>query len=50
MKDKPIKVNVCWERDKKRQCKTMSKEDAYLLRTWLDKNNGFCYWFQALDH
>lgn len=43
------RVNVCWEVGDKRKCETMSKDDAYTLRAWLDKNNGFCFWFQALD-
>ena len=48
-KDKPIRVNVCWEINSERQCKTMLKEDAYLLKNWLDENDGFTFWFQALD-
>jgi len=43
------RVNVCWEIGKERKCETMSKEDAYALRDWLDENNGFCFWFQALE-
>jgi len=27
----------------------MEKEDAYALKKWLEDNDGFTYWFQALD-
>lgn len=43
------RVNVCWEIGEKRACKTMSKDEAYALKQWLDENNGFTFWFQALD-
>ena len=43
------RVNVCWEVGDERKCETMSKDDAYALRAWLDENDGFCFWFQALD-
>ena len=43
------RVNVCWEVNKERKCRTMSKDEAYALKEWLEENNGFCFWFQALD-
>ena len=43
------RVNVCWEIGEERACKTMSKDEAYALKQWLDENNGFTFWFQALD-
>ena len=48
-KNKPIRVNVCWECGDQRQCKTMQKEDAYRTRRWVEANDGFIFWFQALD-
>ena len=48
-KDKPIRVNVCWEVDRKRKCETMAKEDAYKTKRWVEANDGFIFWFQALD-
>ena len=48
-KDKPIRVNVCWECGDERKCKTMEKEDAYRTRRWVEANDGFIFWFQALD-
>ena len=49
MEKKVLRVNVCWEINKERQCKTMTKDEAYSLKAWLEENNGFTYWFQALD-
>lgn len=43
------RVNVCWEVGEERACRTMSKDEAYALKQWLDENNGFTFWFQALD-
>ena len=48
-KDKSIRVNVCWELGDNRKCETMQKEDAYKTRRWVEANNGFVFWFQALD-
>ena len=48
-KSKRIRVNVCWHHEGKNQCKTMDKEDAYKLKRWLEDNDGYTYWFQALD-
>ena len=48
-KNKSIRVNVCWECGDQRQCKTMQKEDAYRTRRWVEANDGFIFWFQALD-
>lgn len=43
------RVNVCWEVGEERKCRTMSHDEAYALKRWLDENNGFTFWFQALD-
>jgi hypothetical protein len=48
-KDYKKRVNVCWEVGEERACRTMSKDEAYALKRWLDDNNGFTFWFQALD-
>ena len=48
-RDKQRRVNVCWEVGDERKCETMSKDQAYALKAWLDSNGGFTYWFQALD-
>ena len=48
-RDKQRRVNVCWEVGDERKCETMSKDQAYALKAWLEENNGFTYWFQALD-
>jgi hypothetical protein len=43
------RVNVCWQIGEERKCETMSHDDAYALKAWLDENDGFTFWFQALD-
>jgi len=48
-KDKSIRVNVCWECGKTHKCETMKKEDAYKTKRWVEANDGFIFWFQALD-
>ena len=48
-RDKQRRVNVCWEVSGERKCETMSKDHAYALKVWLEDNDGFTYWFQALD-
>ena len=48
-KSSEYRVNVCWEIGDHRECKTMTRDEAYALKAWLDENNGFTYWFQALD-
>ena len=49
VKDKKIRVNVCWSHNDKTKCETMDKEHAYALKKWLDENGGYTFWFQALD-
>jgi hypothetical protein len=48
-KEKPIRVNVCWELKDIRKCETLPKDKAYALKKHLDEEGGFCFWFQALD-
>ena len=48
-KDKPIRVNVCWELGRNRKMRNHEKEDAYRTRRWVEANDGFIFWFQALD-
>lgn len=48
-KEKPIRVNVCWELKDIRKCETLYKDEAYALKKHLEEVGGFCFWFQALD-
>lgn len=43
------KVNVCWEVKDEKKCVTLSKEEAYATRDWVEKNNGVIWWWQAVD-
>jgi hypothetical protein len=48
-KEKPIKVNICWEIGNQRKCETMDKNDAYATRDYTEKNGGVVFWFQPLE-
>jgi hypothetical protein len=42
------KINMCWQVGDEKKCATLSKEQAYATRDWVEKENGVCFWFQAL--
>ena len=48
-KDKPIRVNVCWELGATRKCETLNKDHAYATRKYIENNDGVVFWFQPLD-
>jgi hypothetical protein len=48
-KDQPKRVNICWELKDERKCQTLSRDEAYALRKYIDDNDGCVFWFQALD-
>jgi hypothetical protein len=43
------RVNVCWEINKERYCKTLSKDEAYALKKEMREAGGVVFWFQPLD-
>ena len=43
------RVNICWECGDEKKCVTLSKEEAYATKRWVDDNGGVVFWFQALD-
>jgi hypothetical protein len=47
-KEPQIRVNMCWEVNKKRKCATLERGDAYRTREWVETNDGIVFWFQAL--
>lgn len=49
-KEPYIRVNICWEVGDEKKCVTMSKEQAYATRDWVEKNDGTIFWFQALPN
>jgi hypothetical protein len=48
-KDQPKRVNICWELKDERKCQTLSRDEAYALKKYVDDNDGCVFWFQALD-
>ena len=47
-KEPHIRVNICWEVGEEKKCVTMSKEQAYATKEWVENNDGTVFWFQAL--
>jgi len=47
-KEPYIRVNICWELGDEKKCVTLSKNDAYATRDWVEERGGCVYWFQAL--
>jgi len=48
-KDKPCRVNICWQIGDEKKCVTLPKEHAYETKDWVESQGGVCFWFQALD-
>lgn len=48
-KNPKIRVNICWEVGDEKKCVTMSKEEAYVTRKWVEENNGVVFWFSAVE-
>jgi|32_taG_2_1085360.scaffolds.fasta_scaffold11606_6 hypothetical protein len=49
-KDKPIKVNICWEVGKEKKCVTLDKDKAYATKQWVDEQGGVVFWFQPVEN
>lgn len=47
-KEPYIRVNICWEVKDEKKCVTMSKEQAYATKDWVERQEGTVFWFQAL--
>lgn len=41
-------VNICWEVGDEKKCVTMSKEEAYATRKWVEEKDGVVFWFQPV--
>lgn len=48
-KDYDRRVNVCWELEGERHCKTLSKDEAYALKNDMREKGGVIFWFDPLD-
>ena len=44
-----IRVNMCWEVGKEKKCVTLSKEEAYATKKWVEDNDGVVFWSQVLS-
>jgi hypothetical protein len=49
-KNKPIKVNICWEVGEQKKCVTLDKDEAYATKEWVDKEGGVVFWFQPIEN
>jgi|TARA_Y100000015_G_C2341662_1_gene66247 hypothetical protein len=47
-KDYKVRVNICWEVGEEKKCVTLSKDEAYATREWVDEQGGVVFWFQPL--
>jgi hypothetical protein len=47
-KDLRIRVNICYEVGDEKKCVTLSKEEAYATKKWVEDNNGVVFWTQVL--
>jgi hypothetical protein len=43
-----IRVNICWEVGDEKKCVTLSKEEAYATKKWVEDNGGVVFWTQVL--
>jgi hypothetical protein len=39
---------MCWEVGDEKKCATLSKEEAYATRKWVEDNDGVVFWSQVL--
>ncbi len=49
-KDKPQKVNICWQIGDEKKCVTLPKEHAYETKDWVESQGGTTFWFQPLEN
>lgn len=48
-KEPKIQVNICYETEKEKKCITLSKEDAYALRDFVEEKGGTVWWFTPVN-
>ena len=48
-KDLKLRINMCWEVGDEKKCVTLSKEEAYATKKWVESNDGCVWWFTAVD-
>jgi hypothetical protein len=47
-KDLKLRINMCWEVGDEKKCVTLSKEEAYATKKWVESNDGVVFWTQVL--
>jgi hypothetical protein len=47
-KDLRLRINMCWEVGNEKKCVTLSKEEAYATKKWVEDNDGCVFWTQVL--
>jgi hypothetical protein len=48
-KEFKVRVNLCYEVHDEKKCVTLSKEEAYATKKWVEDNDGCVWWFTALE-
>jgi hypothetical protein len=49
-KDKPQKVNICWQIGDEKKCVTLPRDHAYETKDWVESQGGTTFWFQPLEN
>jgi hypothetical protein len=47
-KDKPVRINLCWQIGDEKKCVTLPREHAYETRDWVEEQGGCVFWSQVL--
>jgi hypothetical protein len=47
-KDKPTRVNLCWQIGDEKKCVTLPREHAYETKDWVEEQGGVVFWSQVL--
>ena len=47
-KDKPTRINLCWQIGDEKKCATLPREHAYETRDWVEEQGGVVFWSQVL--
>jgi hypothetical protein len=47
-KDKPTRINMCWQIGDEKKCVTLPKEHAYETKDWVEEQGGVVFWTQVL--
>jgi hypothetical protein len=47
-KDKPTRINMCWQIGDEKKCVTLPRDHAYETRDWVEEQGGVVFWSQVL--